>query len=96
MTSSNGNIFHVTGLLWGTPQVTGGFPSQIDAFFDLRLHKRLRANNETPVIWDVIALITNGITVMYKLWYQIKDKLHFNVAENTPGDGVKWFTFVFY
>ena len=47
MTSSNGNIFRVTGLLWGEPQVTGGFPSQrpvmrsFDAFFDLRLNKRL-------------------------------------------------------
>ena len=27
MTSSNGNIFRVTGPLWGNPTVTGGFPS---------------------------------------------------------------------
>ena len=39
----NGNIFHVTGLLW----FTGEFPSQrpvtpnFDVFFDLRLYKRL-------------------------------------------------------
>ena len=47
MTSSNGNIFRVTGPLWGEPSVTSGFPSQkpvtrtFDAFFDLRMNKRL-------------------------------------------------------
>ena len=46
MTSSNGNIFRVTGPLWGNPPVTGGFPSQrpvtriFDVFFDLPLNKR--------------------------------------------------------
>ena len=40
-TSSNGNIFRVTGPLWGKPPVTGGFPSRrpvtrsFDVFFDL-------------------------------------------------------------
>ena len=47
MTSSNGNIFRVTGTLWGNSLVTGGFPSQrpvtrsFDVFFDQRLNKRL-------------------------------------------------------
>ena len=47
MTSLNENIFRVTGLLWGEPPATGGFPSQrpmtwsFDIFFDLRLNKRL-------------------------------------------------------
>ena len=47
MTSSNGNIFRVTGSVRGKPLVTGGFPSQrpvtrsFDAFFDRRLNKRL-------------------------------------------------------
>ena len=47
MTSSNGNIFRVTGPLRGNPPVTGGFPSQrpvvwgFDIYFDLRLNKRL-------------------------------------------------------
>ena len=47
MTSSNGNIFHVTGHLYG--EFTGGdeFPAQrpvaksFDVFFDLLLNKRL-------------------------------------------------------
>ena len=45
MTSWNGNIFRVTGPLWG--ESTGGFPSQMsvarsfDVFFDLRLNNRL-------------------------------------------------------
>ena len=45
MTSSNGNIFHVTGHLCG--EFTGEFPSQspvtrsFDVFFDLRLNTRL-------------------------------------------------------
>ena len=46
MTSSNGNIFHITGPLWGNPPVTGGFPSQrpvtqsFDVFFELCVNKR--------------------------------------------------------
>ena len=45
MTSSNGNIFRVTGPLWGNSPVIGEFPSQrpvtriFDVFFDLRLKK---------------------------------------------------------
>ena len=45
MTSSNGNIFRVTGRLCG--EFTGEFPTQrpvtrsFDVFFDLRLNKRL-------------------------------------------------------
>ena len=47
MTSSNGNIFRVTGLLCGEFTGPGEFPSQrpvtrsFDVFFDLRLNKRL-------------------------------------------------------
>ena len=48
MTSSNGNIFCVTGHLWGNSAVTGEFPAQrpamrsFDVFFDIRLNKQLR------------------------------------------------------
>ena len=47
MTSSNGNIFRVTGPLCGESLVSGEFPSQrpvtrsFDVFFDLRPNKRL-------------------------------------------------------
>ena len=47
MTASKGNIFCITGSLWGNPPVTGGFTSQkavsrrFDVFFDLLLNKRL-------------------------------------------------------
>ena len=47
MTSSNGNIFRVTGHLFGNSPVTGEFPAQrpvmrsFDVFVDLRLNKRL-------------------------------------------------------
>ena len=47
MTSSNGNIFRVTGPLWGEFTGPGEFPTQrpvtrsFDVFFDLRLNKRL-------------------------------------------------------
>ena len=59
MTSSNGNIFRVTGPLYGEFTVTGEFPSQrpvtrsFDVFFDLCLKKRLSKQSwgwwfETP------------------------------------------------
>ena len=47
MTSSNGNIFRVTGLLWGESTGHRWIPSQrsvtrsFDIFFDLHLNKRL-------------------------------------------------------
>ena len=47
MTSSNGNIFRVTGPLCGNSPVTGEFPAQrpvtrsFEVFFELRLNKRL-------------------------------------------------------
>ena len=47
MTSSNGNIFRVTGRLCGEFAGPGEFPTQrpvtrsFDVFFDLRLNKRL-------------------------------------------------------
>ena len=47
LTSSNGNIFRVTGLLCGNSPVTGEFPSQrpvtrsFVVFFDLHLNERL-------------------------------------------------------
>ena len=46
-TSSNENIFRVTGPFWRAPPATGGFPSQrpversFDIFFDLHLNKLL-------------------------------------------------------
>ena len=52
MTSSNGNIFRVTGPLWGEPLVTGRFPSQrpetwsFDVFFDGRLNKKLSKQSQ--------------------------------------------------
>ena len=52
MTSSNGNIFRVTGPLCGEFTGPGDFPAQrpvtrsFDVFFDLRLNKRLRNNRE--------------------------------------------------
>ena len=53
MTSSNGNIFRVTGLCAGNSPVTGEFPAQrpvtrsFDVFFDLRPNKRLSKQS-----WD--------------------------------------------
>ena len=62
MTSSNENIFRVTGLLCGNSLVTGEFPSQrpvtriLDVFCDLP-ERIVEQTMETPVIWDAIALI---------------------------------------
>ena len=52
MTSSNGNIFRVTGPLCGELTGPGEFPTQrpvtrsFDVFFDLRLNKWLMNNRE--------------------------------------------------
>ena len=52
MTSSSGNIFRVTGPLWGEFTGPGEFPAQkpvtrsFDVFFDLCLNKRRLNNRE--------------------------------------------------
>ena len=54
MTSSNGNIFRITGPLWGEFTGPGGFPSQrpvarsFDALFNLSLNKRLDKQSRRP------------------------------------------------
>ena len=58
MTSSNGNSFRVTGSVWGEPTVTWPVMPSLDAFFDLRLNKRLSKHSRrwwckkpSPSIW---------------------------------------------
>ena len=60
MMSSHGNIFRVTGHLWG--DFTDEFPAQrpvtrsFDVFFDRRLNKQL-SYIVRLVIWDAITLM---------------------------------------
>ena len=65
MTSSNGNIFRVTGPLCGEFTGPGEFPTQrpvtrsFDVFFDLRLNKRL---SKQPWGWWFETLILGKVT----------------------------------
>ena len=70
-TSSNGNIFRVTGFCAGKSPVTGQFPSQrpvtrsFNVFFDLRLTKRLSNNRDAG---DLRHHRTHyDVTVMHKV-----------------------------
>ena len=69
MTSSNGNIFRVTGSLCGEFTVPDEFPTQrpvtrsFDVFFDLRLNKRL---SKQPWGWWFE-------TPSWSLWHQSND-----------------------
>ena len=64
MTSSNRNIFRVTGPLWGE---STGFPSQkpvtrsFDVFFLSAPEQTVEQTIETLVIWDAIVLITTSL-----------------------------------
>ena len=68
-TSANGNIFRVTGLLWGESPVTGEFPAQgpvtqsFDVFFDLRLNKRV--SNPSRRRWFETPCAHYDVTVMW-------------------------------
>ena len=67
MTSSNGNIFHITGPLCGNSPVTGEFPAQrpvmqsFDVFFDLGLNKWLSKQSRTQVIRDAIMSVMTSL-----------------------------------
>ena len=75
ITSSNGNIFRVTGPLCGEFTGPGEFPTQrpvtrsFDVYFDLRLNKRL---SKQPWSWWFE-------TLSWSLWRQCNElKLHYN------------------
>ena len=69
MTTSNGNIFRVTGHLCGEFTSPGEFPTQrpvtqsFDVFFDLRLNKRLSKQREAGDLrhyrghYDIIVML---------------------------------------
>ena len=84
MTSSNGNIFRVTGPLCGEFTGPGEFPTQrpatrsFDVFLDLRLNKRLSKQPwgwwfETPSwsLWRHCNVIWHGLLLCKVIWYQI-------------------------
>ena len=68
MTSSNGNIFRVTGHLGGEFTGPGEFPAQrpvtrsFDVFFDLRLNKRL--SKQSRGWWFETQSAHNDVIVM--------------------------------
>ena len=64
MASSNGNIFRVTGPLWGESTghrwipLTKANDTELWCFFDMRLNKQtVKQTIETPVIWDAVVLL---------------------------------------
>ena len=67
MTSSNGNIFRVTGLLWVEftghrwIPLTKASDAELWCFLWSAPEPTVEQTMETPVIWDVIALITTSL-----------------------------------
>ena len=66
MTSSNGNIFYVTGPCEGNSPVNGYFPSQKPVTRSFEIYwsapeKTIEQTIETPVIWDAIPLIMTSL-----------------------------------
>ena len=84
MTSSNENIFRVTGHLCGNSPVTGEFPAQrpvtrsFDVFFDLRLNKR----------WSKIR--ENGALRRYRAHYDVTVML-VQYSDGSVLSGHAWF-----
>ena len=80
MTTSNGNIFRVTGPLCGEFTGPGEFPTQrpvtrsFDVFFDLRLNKRLSKQREGGDLrrnrghYDVIVLKRFDYIIYVHYW----------------------------
>ena len=67
MTSSNGNIFRVTGSLWGESTgdrwipLTKASDAELKCFLWSAPEQTVEQTIETPVIWDVIALIMTSM-----------------------------------
>ena len=84
MTSSNGNIFRVTGPLCGISPVTGEFPAKrpvtrsFDVFFDLRLNKLLGKRSwgwwfETPScsLWRHLNILGTRCISNYRHYFNV-------------------------
>ena len=75
MTSSNGNIFHITGHLCGNSPVTGEFTSQrpvtpsFDIFFDLRLNAHCDVYVMRLMVTAPQAIIGTPEMTIMQLWY---------------------------
>ena len=67
MTSSNGNIFRVTGPLWGENNghrwipLTKASDAELWCFLWSAPEQTVEQTIETPVIWDAIALIMTSV-----------------------------------
>ena len=67
MTSSNGNLFRVTGPLWGESTGRPVIPStkasdvELWRFLWSEPEQTVEQTMETPVIWDAIALIMTSL-----------------------------------
>ena len=86
MTSSNGNIFRLTGQLCGPDEFHAQMPVtwSFDVFFDLHLNKRLSKQSwgwwfETPSrpLWrqsNVLPVFTGDVTLLrvWKSWYSTR------------------------
>ena len=74
MTSSNGNIFRVTGPLCGNSPITGEFPAQrpvtrsFDVFFDLRLNERLSKQSRGWLIGTLSRPLWRQSNEIYSAW----------------------------
>ena len=102
MTSSNGNIFRVTGPLWGEFTGPGEFPTQrpvtrsFDVFSDLRLNKRLSKQPsgwwfETPSwsLWCQCNVCGGAnVMVLYKdIWLHVAvDLFHYMKTTMEPAE----------
>ena len=95
MASSNGNIFRVTGLLWGESTGHRWIPSQrpvtrsFDVFFDMRMNKRFSKQSrrrwfETPSLWHQCNVIIIRIGISIKTNFNG----HFNGTWKPKLDGV--------
>ena len=87
----HGNVFRITGTLWGNPPVTGGFPSQRASneelwYFILSLNELL---NKHPKGWW-IEMYRRPFDVIV-LWSDMRVRSHTEKTWNT--DGILWKNF---
>ena len=74
MASSNENIFHVTGPLWGQSTghrwwipLTKASDGELWCFLGTAPEQTVEQTSETPTIWDAIALIVTPLYSYYDI-----------------------------
>ena len=98
VTSSNGNIFRVTGPSWGKPPVTDGYPSQRPVTRSFGVHKSHHAPVPHPTMQHFVTEMCTHVHIsnrnVHTCAYFSYKTMHYEIFLWCIGEFVRWVYFI--